>query len=125
MPLSEHEQRMFDEIRHGLIDSDPEFATNVVSIRRRRPVAAGVCFAVGLILLVVGVIATQSLLALGVVVSVLGFLGMVAGVGLLVFGVPGSRDLPAGPRVGRSSVSADSSLSQRMEERLHRRFDQE
>ena len=72
MPLSEHEQRMLDEIERALYEDDPKFATsvNVSRIRRRRPIVAGCLFVAGLVALVVGVIATQSLLAVGVVVSV-------------------------------------------------------
>lgn len=125
MPLSEHEQRMLDEIERALYEDDPKFATSVdvARIRRRRPIAAAVVFLVGLICLVVGVIATQSVLALGVVVSVVGFLVMVGGVGLFVFGVPGSR--PVVEPTAQRAPRATSSLSERMEERLRRRFDQE
>ncbi len=92
MPLSEHEQRMLDEIERALYEDDPKFATSVdVSrIRRRRPIVAAAAFIVGLVCLVVGVIATQSVLALGVIVSVFGFLVMVAAVGLFMFGLPGA-----------------------------------
>ena len=40
MPLSEHEQRMLDEIERALYEDDPKFATsvNVSRIRRRRPI---------------------------------------------------------------------------------------
>src|SRR4051794_40310892 len=95
MPLSEHEQRMLDEIERALYHDDPKFATsvNVTRIRRRRPILAGLAFLGGLVLLVVGVIATQSQLILGVGVSVVGFLVMVGAVGLLVFGTPGRRGL--------------------------------
>ena len=77
MPLSEHEQRMLDEIERALYQDDPKFATsvNVSRIRRRRPILAAIAFLVGLVLLVVGVIATQSVLTLGVIVSVSGVPG--------------------------------------------------
>ena len=57
MPLSEHEQRMLDEIERALYHDDPKFATSVdVSrIRRRRPILAAAAFIAGLVLLVVGV----------------------------------------------------------------------
>ncbi|GAA2019465.1 DUF3040 domain-containing protein [Nakamurella flavida] len=125
MPLSEHEQRMLDEIERALYQDDPKFATsvNVGRIRRRRPILAGIAFLVGLVALVVGVIATQSLLAVGVVVSVLGFLAMVAAVGLFVFGQPGAR---AAAKAGKhtDSPSANPTLSNRMEERFRKRFDE-
>lgn len=125
MPLSEHEQRMLDAIERALYEDDPKFATSVdaTRIRRRRPIAAAVVFVIGLVCLVVGVIATQSVLALGVAVSVVGFLVMVAGVGVFVFGIPSRGRIAAEP--DPKTIRASSSLSERMEERLRRRFDQE
>jgi hypothetical protein len=125
MPLSEHEQHMLDEIERALYENDPKFATSVdvTRMRRRRPIASAVLFVVGLVALVVGVIATQSVLALGVSVSVVGFLIMVAGVGLFVFGVAGRGRMKAAPVAKQQK--APSSLSERMEERLRRRFDSE
>lgn len=124
MPLSEHEQRMLDEIERALYHDDPKFATSVDvgRIRRRRPILAAAAFVAGLVLLVVGVIATQSVLTLGVIVSVLGFLVMVGSVGLFVFGQPGARAAgkPTAPAPG-----ATNSLSDRMEERFRRRFDEQ
>ncbi len=124
MPLSEHEQRMLDEIERALYQDDPKFATsvNVSRIRRRRPILAGTAFLVGLVLLVVGVIATQSVLTIGVIVSVVGFLVMVASVGLFVFGQPGAR---AAGKPSPSAPGANNSLSDRMEERFRRRFDEQ
>jgi len=124
MPLSEHEQRMLDEIERALYQDDPKFATsvNVSRIRRRRPILAAIAFVVGLVLLVVGVIATQSVLTLGVIVSVVGFLVMVGSVGLFVFGQPGAR---AAGKSAPSSSAANNSLSDRMEERFRRRFDEQ
>lgn len=126
MPLSEHEQRMLDEIERALYEDDPKFATsvNVGRIRRRRPILAGAAFVVGLIALVVGVIATQTLLAVGVIVSVIGFLTMVAAVGLFVFGQPGARTAAKSAEKSGGSSSSPSSLSHRMEERFRRRFDE-
>ena len=124
MPLSEHEQRMLDEIERALYQDDPKFATsvNVSRIRRRRPILAAIAFLVGLVLLVVGVIATQSVLTLGVIVSVLGFLVMVGSVGLFVFGQPGAR---AAGKAAPNTPGSSNSLSDRMEERFRRRFDEQ
>lgn len=122
MPLSEHEQQMLNQIERALYEDDPKFATSVdvTRMRRRRPIAAAAVFIVGLVCLVVGVIATQSILTLGVIVSVIGFLAMTAGVGLFVFGIPGKGRLQSQPA---PRPKATSSLSEKMEERLRRRFD--
>lgn len=126
MPLSEHEQRMLDQIERALYEDDPKFANSVDErrIRRRRPFIAGIGFILGLVCLVGGVMLAQDNRALGVTASVIGFLLMVAGVGLLVFGQPTGR---AGISNGSSpsSKKAASTLSDRMEERFRRRFDQE
>lgn len=121
MPLSDHEQRMLDEIERALYEDDPKFASsvNVTRLRRRRPIVAASLFVVGLIGLIVGVIATQSVLALGVVVSVVGFLTMVGAVGLFVFGQPGARVAKGEGKAAK----AQPSFGNRMEERFRRRFD--
>ena len=124
MPLSEHEQRMLDEIERALYHDDPKFATsvNVGRMRRRRPILAGLAFVLGLVFMVVGVIATQSVVTLGVIVSVVGFLIMVGSVGLFVFGQPGRR---AAAKASPEAPRGSSSLSDRMEERFRRRFDEQ
>jgi hypothetical protein len=121
MPLSEHEQRMLDAIEKALYEDDPKFATSVDSarIRRRRPVVSICLFVVGLIALVVGVIASQSLMAVGVVVSVVGFIVMVTGVGLFLYGLPGG----SGAGSAKKAPRAATPLSERMEERFRRRFE--
>jgi hypothetical protein len=123
MPLSEHEQRMLDQIERALYQDDPKFANSVDErrIRRRRPVMAAVAFVVGMICLVSGVILAQDQLGLGVTASVLGFLLMVGGVGLLLFGQPAGR----APVTGPTAKKPASTLSDRMEERFRRRFEQD
>src|SRR6478752_1074151 len=105
MPLSEHEQRMLDEIERALYEDDPKFATsvNVSRIRRRRPIVAGCLFVAGLVALVIG------------------FLTMVGAVGLFVFGQPGAR---AAKGAAKDAAKSNPSLGNRMEERFRRRFDE-
>lgn len=60
MPLSEHEQRLLDQIERALYAEDPKFASTVRSTdlrthMRRRLRRAGVVFAIGFVLLVAGV----------------------------------------------------------------------
>ncbi|MGH3772637.1 MAG: DUF3040 domain-containing protein, partial [Pseudonocardiaceae bacterium] len=61
MPLSEHEQRLLDQIERALYAEDPKFASNVRGARmrsrpHRRRIQGTVLFALGLVLLVVGVV---------------------------------------------------------------------
>lgn len=124
MALSEHEQRMLDAIEQALFEDDPKFASSVnpARIRRRRPVLSVSLFLVGLIALIVGaIVATLSIFALGVTVTVLGFMLMVGGVGLFVYGLPGS----GAPVKGGGPSTVPSTLSTRMEERLRRRFEEQ
>jgi uncharacterized membrane protein len=126
MPLSEHEQRMLDQIERALYQDDPKFASSVDErrIRRRRPFIAGIAFVLGLVCLVSGVMLAQNStqLGLGIAASVLGFLLMVAGVAMIVFGQSAARSSVA-PAAGAKKAS--STLSNRMEERFRRRFDQD
>ena len=126
MPLSEHEQRMLDQIERALYQDDPKFANSVDErrIRRRRPFIAGTAFLIGLVSLVSGVMLAQNQdrLGIGIALSVIGFLVMVSGVALLVFGQPAGRGAVVGSATPKKT---SSSLSDRMEERFRRRFDQE
>jgi Flp pilus assembly protein TadB len=131
VPLSEHEQRLLDQIEQALYAEDPKFAsiyqgTDVRSHYRRRVVRAVIGLVVGLGLLLAGVI--LPLIPLGVT----GFVVMLAAA---TFGVAswqrmtghrmtvlrersagrGSRDTPApGPK---------RSVVQRLEDRWQRRQD--
>ena len=83
MPLSEHEQRLLDQIERALYAEDPKFASTVRGARLRRPsrrrrLQGIALFVLGVALLVLGVI--LPLKPGGVpVVSLLGFLVMFLG----------------------------------------------
>lgn len=122
MALSEHEQRMLDQIEQALLADDPKFASSVnpARIRRRRPMLSALLLVLGVVALVVGVIATQQSLLLGVTISVVGFVLMVAAAGLLVYGQPGAKAAQTPVR----AAGVSSPLSTRMEERFRRRFEE-
>lgn len=129
MPLSEHEQRLLEQMERALYAEDPKFATSMRNPRgtagdRRRVALGVVAVLVGLGLLVAGV-ATQL-----VAVGVLGFLAMLGGIWLVVAalrgGAPAAQTVPptaGAPRPARSSRKSrrSGSLSERMEERWRRR----
>jgi hypothetical protein len=82
MPLSKQEQRTLDEIERALRDDDPRFV-NAVSfdhLRRHRALVGGSLLVLGMILLVVGEIASQAQLVTGMIVSIAGFLLMFAAI---------------------------------------------
>ena len=86
MALSNDEQRTLDEIERALRDDDPTFVStvNFDHVRRHRVVVGGLAFLFGLVVLVVGEIASQAQLAAGVIVSVAGFVSMVAAIGWML-----------------------------------------
>ena len=133
MPLSEHEQRMLEQIESALYAEDPKFASSVKRRRlgkssgRRRLQAAAV-FVVGLVMLVGGLIVNINIGGFPIV-SLLGFLVMF-GAGLFALwgdnnpAEAGSSSTRSGKKQSGSS-GAKRKLSERMEERFNRRFEQE
>jgi hypothetical protein len=88
MPLSEHEQRLLDEMERNLYQNDADFVANISQAPRRKPayraIVLGVLLAViGVAALITGVFLQQP------VVGILGFLVMFAGVLLAI--TPGRR----------------------------------
>ena len=134
MPLSEHEQRLLDQIESQLYAEDPKFASNVRGARmrsatRKRRVQSAAIFVLGLVLLVVGI--ALPLQPGGFpVVSVLGFLVMFGGGVLAVLGQTGQATPDGGGGKGGGGGSTGPApkpggLSSRMEERFKKRFEQE
>jgi hypothetical protein len=125
VPLSEHEQRLLDEIEQALYAEDPKFASSVRSARARRRVRSSV------LLCVVGVIAGLGLVLIGLLANIvaLSVAGFVLLVGAFGYGAQslrhrGSSDSPAGSSAGSARVARPSSLRTRMEDRMRRRFDE-
>jgi len=125
--LSEHEQRLLEQIERALYAEDPKFASTVRGGRLRKPTRRrrlqGVAlFVVGLVLLVVGVAVPQLWLGNFPVLSVVGFLMMLGGAVLTVTSV-GSG---AGQAAEAKNAEPDKNrFTGRMEERFRRRFEQE
>ena len=126
MPLSEHEQRLLEQIERTLYAEDPKFASTVRGGRLRKPTRRrrlqGVAlFVVGLVLLVVGVAVPQLWLGQLPVLSVVGFLMMLGGAVLAVTSVGANGK--AAP--GKNAEPDKNRFTGRMEERFRRRFEQE
>ena len=145
MPLSEHEQRLLEQIEQALYAEDPKFAstvraTDLRTVARRRIRRAAVLFVVGLGVLLAGVIFNRLVAG----VPVLGVLGFCIMLGSALYGwsqykrLTGKPELRVAEKQGvteaptrtkparrqKSSKSSKSSMVQRMEERFHRRFDE-
>ncbi len=126
MPLSEHEQRLLEQIERALYAEDPKFASTVRGGRLRKPTRRrrlqGVgLFVVGLVLLVVGVAVPQLWLGSFPVLSVVGFLMMLGGAVLAVTSVGSSAQAAQ----AKTAEADKNRFTGRMEERFRRRFEQE
>ncbi|AQS70019.1 spore wall synthesis complex protein [Streptomyces pactum] len=129
MPLSEHEQRMLEQMERALYAEDPKFATalegsGLRTYTRRRVYQAVAGFLVGIALLMAGMVAQQVWL------SVVGFLVML---GCAVLAVTGWRKAPkpgeqpavgAGPQARRQQRQKRSMMD-RIDERWQRRRDEQ
>ena len=133
MPLSDHEQRMLDQIESALYAEDPKFASsvrggNLRAPSTRRRVQGAALFVLGLALLVSGVAFKATMIGGFPILSVVGFVVMFGGV---VFAITGRRGAgkdkaaPGGaaPRQKKAKGSGGSFTS-RMEDRFRRRFDE-
>ena len=117
MPLSEHEQKLLEQLEKQLHEDDPKFANSMGSDPSRtwstRHVVIGVLGTIaGVLLLLVGI--TINVIALGV----LGFVVMGAGVYFATLrssAVAKARGRARKPGKGRSSFM--SSLEERWDER--------
>jgi heme A synthase len=126
MPLSEHEQRLLDEIEQALYAEDPKFASSVRSARPRNRARTM------LVLSIFGVLIGLAVVIVGLATTyvVVGVLGFVLIVGSCVAGASALR----GPRqTGPISMTPGSTdqrnakshgLRTKMEDRMRRRFDQ-
>jgi len=135
VPLSEHEQRLLEQMERALYAEDPKFASSLRgkdprSNFRRRVLLAAVGFIVGVVLLMTGLVAQV------VVVSILGFLLMLASA---FFAVTSYRAVTAAAQLGvvdpsgvrraphqpaARKVRTHGGFMARMEERWNRRHDE-
>jgi hypothetical protein len=135
VPLSDHEQRLLEQMERALYAEDPKFASSMrgADLRRRyrrRAIVAAFVFLLGIVVLMTG--AVTELIPLGVG----GFVVMLVSAWYAVTSwrrVPaegeigtfdaGGTDASAGPvrKSGRSSAAARRGFMERMEERWRRR----
>ncbi|MFJ9640650.1 DUF3040 domain-containing protein [Streptomyces sp. NPDC101178] len=133
MPLSEHEQRMLEQMERALYAEDPKFATalegsGLRTYTRKRVYQAVAGFLVGIALLMAGMVAQQ------IWISVVGFLVML---GCAVLAVTGWRKAPK-PGEQQQAAAADGgdggsrrrprqrrTVMNRIEQRWQRRRDEQ
>lgn len=132
MPLSEHEQRMLEQMERALYAEDPKFATalegsGLRTHTRRRVYQAVAGFLVGIALLMAGMVAQQ------IWISVVGFLVMLGCAVLAVTGwrkapKPGEQAAPGaaeGGQPARRQGKQRRTMMNRIEQRWQRRRDEE
>ncbi|MFF9910938.1 DUF3040 domain-containing protein [Streptomyces sp. NPDC013457] len=129
MPLSEHEQRMLEQMERALYAEDPKFATalegsGLRTYTRRRVYQAVAGFLVGIALLMAGMVAQQ------IWISVVGFLVMLGCAVLAVTGwrkapKPGEQQASGGEAAGGRQTRQRRSMMNRIEERWQRRRDEQ
>jgi hypothetical protein len=137
VPLSEHEQRLLEQIERALVDDDPKFASSVRTgdrrLKARRKLQFGVALVVVGLAVIVGGSVAQSFL-----IGALGSLVMFGGAGLAVLhykaatgaveagssSPAGGRGPAAAGRSGRGGRVGRQPLKNRLEERFRRRYDQ-
>ncbi len=102
MPLSEHEQRLLEQMERALYAEDPKFVsslrgTDLRSHYRRRALASAVGFVLGVVLLMTGVVSTVW------IVGVFGFVLMLASA---LFAVTSWRKVSGSGEAARSNVTS-------------------
>lgn len=141
MPLSEEELRLLEQMERALVEEDPKLASTLrgTSLRRsarRRAIVAGIVFAVGIAVLMTGVISEYW------IVGIVGFVIMLASATIAVTALRGRQSVAAAPRTaghpahgftvfeggrtgrGHRPRRTSGSFMERMETRWRRRRDQ-
>jgi hypothetical protein len=136
VPLSEHEQRLLDQIERALYQEDPKFASSVRSTdlrshMKRRLRRAAVVLVLGIVLLLGGLVSNMPAIGIGGFVVMVGALALAlsswkrlgtANPGLRVVG---SEGRPAkGRKSARSTSSSGGGIMHRLEERWKKRWDE-
>ena len=125
MPLSEHEQRLLEQIEQSLYAEDPKFARavrskNLHSVKRARLLRSIAGLVVGVALLLAGVITLTAHPSLGIGLGVGGFLVML---GSAWYALALRRGARPGPATAPRAAAPRRSLIARLEERWERRQD--
>jgi hypothetical protein len=128
VPLSDHEQRLLEQIERALYAEDPKFASTVSSTdlrthARRRVRRAIVLVVLGMVALLAGVMVPSTALGVAGFCIMLGAAGYAASQYKRAAGRPDLRVAGSEQRPQRRK-QRKMPLLQRMEERFRRRFDE-
>ena len=125
MPLSEHEQRLLEQIEQALYAEDPKFASAVRSGRSRMHTRRWIAIAT------IGILAGLTVVLIGlmaklIVLGVVGFVLIVASC-VYIATMLSTKSSRGGSEVegGGGGKSRRPGVRSRMEDRLRKRFDEE
>jgi uncharacterized membrane protein YedE/YeeE len=139
VPLSDHEQRLLEQMERALAAEDPKLASALRGVdlrtrQRRRAVAGAVVFVIGMVMMLGGAImmTTARGVAGYILVSVLGFLVMLVSayyVATSLRHMPAAGEVPkvvplrgrSHPARGKAKAKSTGTFMQRVEERWRRR----
>jgi hypothetical protein len=130
MPLSEHEQRLLEQIEQGLYAEDPKFAASVRRVRARRGSRRRIALAAVGALAGLGIV----LIAMATKLIILGVIGFLIIVAACFYGLLGltNRTSSTGPLgvVGSDGTTkarraGNGGIKDRLEGRIRRRFDEQ
>ena len=113
MPLSEHEQRLLEQMERAFYEEDPQFASAMESPRLpvgRRTALAGVAILVGLAAIIAGLGTQQP------IIGVVGFMALVFG-GYLVITRPDNAGAGQSAPTARPRKTARERLDERWDRR--------
>jgi hypothetical protein len=129
MPLSEHEQRLLEQIERDLYADDPKLVSTVRSINPRTYALRRLWRSTALFIVGLGVLVAAVVINSGAVSIILGLLGFIV---MLLAALRGSSDLrrlggrpdlDSRSRRTRTAHKSRRSFSERAQERWDRRFD--
>lgn len=124
MPLSEHEQKLLDQIEQALYAEDPKFASAVRSARAKSRTRRWVLLAIVGVILGLGLV-LFGLVAKVIFVSVLGFVLILGSCVYAATAITGRSQAPRASDAGRAPKPRRAGVRTRMEDRLRRRFDEQ
>jgi len=107
VPLSEEELRLLEQMERALVEEDPKFASTLrgTSLRRsarRRAIAAGVVFVLGVGLLMGGVMSGTG--PLGFAIGIAGFVVMLGSATIALTAIRGQQHASAAPPDPRTAM---------------------
>lgn len=123
MPLSEHEQRLLEQMERALYAEDPKLASTLTRGHHSVGVSSRRGVAIGFLLLIVGLAAAIGGVAIDqILLGLVGFVIVVTGLVMFVRGLRApSVDVSSAPAATPQTPQGTSGFMGRMEDRWNRR----